>query len=243
MSGHSKWAQIKHKKAATDAKKGTLFSKIARLIIVAAKEKGGDPAMNPRLRMEIEKARQAGMPKDNIERAIERGTGGEKESALAEVLYEAYGPGGAALLIQGVTDSKNRTTNEIKHILSEHGGKLAAQGSVEWMFEKKGVVEIPFSGESEKKAELSLALIDAGAIDIKEHADGLTAYVGSAALDTFKAELEKRAIPFSETSIAYVPKATITPSREDTEALERLFTALDDHDDIQDIATNAEESI
>lgn len=239
MSGHSKWAQIKHKKAATDAKKGTIFSKIARLIIVAAKEKGGDPATNAKLRMAIEKAREAGLPKDNIERAIERGTGGKEGETLEEVLYEAYGPGGVALLIQGVTDSKNRTTNEIKHILSEHGGKLAAQGSVEWMFEKKGVVEIPFTGDPEKKSELSLTLIDAGAADIEEHADGLTAYVSPSSLDAFKGELERRTLPFAETSIEYIPKTTVTPAPGDAEALEKLLEALDGHDDIQNVAVNA----
>ncbi|MEK7123612.1 MAG: YebC/PmpR family DNA-binding transcriptional regulator, partial [Patescibacteria group bacterium] len=164
MSGHSKWSKIKHQKAVTDAKKGKIFSKIARLITLAAREKGGDLQTNAALRTVVEKARACNMPADNIDRAIKKGTGEGKEDALEEVRYEAIGPAGAMFLIEGITDNKNRTTSEIKHLLSERGGRLAEQGSVEWMFEKHGVIEAEIADGNFEDAELKA--IEAGAIDL-----------------------------------------------------------------------------
>lgn len=239
MSGHSRWAQIKHKKALSDAKKGTLFSKIVRLLMVAAKEKGGDPAMNPKLRMAVEKAKAIGMPKDNIARAIERGSSAAEAGALQEVLYEAYGPGGAALLIQGVTDNKNRTTNEIKHILSEYGGKLAGEGSVEWLFEKYAAVDIPEKKNVIPRDELTLALIDAGAADLRDYEEGLTAYLAPQSVESFQEVLAKKNITSEESYIDYLPKTPLALNAEDLVALEKLVARLDDNDDVQEIYTNA----
>ena len=238
MSGHSRWAQIKHKKALSDAKKGNLFSKMARLIMVAAKEKGHDPTMNPKLRMAIEKAKAVGMPKDNIERAIERGSSGIEAGTLKEVLYEAYGPGGAALLIEGLTDNKNRTTNEIKHTLSEHGGKLAGEGSVEWMFEKRGAVDVPEEKNNQAHDDLPLALIDAGATDIKNYEKGVTAYIEPQHIESFKEALIQKGIAFGDIYIDRLPKTQLPASAKERVALEKLIAVLDENEDVQEIYTN-----
>ncbi|MBI2639722.1 MAG: YebC/PmpR family DNA-binding transcriptional regulator [Candidatus Sungbacteria bacterium] len=238
MSGHSKWAQIKHKKALTDAKKGKIFSKMARLISIAAKEKGADPAMNPKLRMAVETARSAGMPKENVTRAIERAAGAGAKENLEEVRYEAYGPEGTALLIFGVTDSRNRTTNEIKHLLSENDGKLAAEGSVSWMFKKTGAVDFPKETIARPLDDFVLKLIEAGAEDVREFAEGYTAYVDPAALDTFKARLAEKKIPAGEPHIDYVPQNPISVPPEAKAKLEKLEEQLDEHDDIQEVFTN-----
>ncbi|MDO8560909.1 MAG: YebC/PmpR family DNA-binding transcriptional regulator [bacterium] len=240
MSGHSKWAQIKHKKAASDAKKGTLFSKMVRLIMVAAKDKGGGPTMNPKLRMAIEKARSIGMPKDNIERAIVRGSIAMEAGSLEEVFYEAYGPGGAALLIHGITDSSNRTTNEIKHALSEHGGKLAGKGSVEWLFEKLGAVDIPQNKNTIPRDDLMLILIDAGAKDVKDYEGGVTAYIAPQSAESYKETLDKKNIISENARIDYLPKTPLILNEKDEALLEKLITALNEDEDIQEIYTNAE---
>lgn len=206
--------------------------------MVAAKEKGGDPAMNPKLRMAIEKARAIGMPKENIERAIDRGRTASEAGSLEEVSYEAYGPGGAALLIQGVTDNKNRATNEIKHILSEYGGKLAGGGSVEWMFEKRGAVDIAEEKNAITRDDLALALIDAGAADIRDYEEGVTAYVEPLALESFKEALVKKNIAFDDVYLDYLPKTPLLLSAEDRAALGKLVAMLDENDAVQEIHTN-----
>lgn len=206
--------------------------------MVAAKEKGRDPAMNPKLRMAIEKAKVVGMPKENIARAIERGSSGVEAGTLEEVLYEAYGPGGAALLIQGVTDNKNRTTNEIKHILSEHGGKLAGAGSVEWMFEKRGALDVPETKNAIPRDDLGLALIDAGAADIRDYEEGVTAYVEPQQIEVFKDALAKKNIVFGDIYIDYIPKTPRLASADDRASLEKIIAALDENDDVQEIYTN-----
>lgn len=239
MSGHSRWQQIKHKKALTDAKKGKLFSKMARLISVAAKEKGPDPAMNPKLRMAMESARAIGMPKENITRAVAKGSGGDSKENLEEVGYEAYGPGGAALLIFGVTDNKNRTTNEIKHLLSEYGGKLAAEGSVIWMFKKMGAVDVAKEAKAEHTEDIMLKLIDAGADDVTEFEEGYTAYVNQNAIDGFKGALAAKNIEIKESYVDYVPQNKVLLATEDKARLEALEEALDEHDDVQEVYTNA----
>lgn len=238
MSGHSRWHQIRHRKSITDAKRGKLFSKMARLISVAAKEKGGDPTMNPKLRLAIESAGSVGMPKDNIERAVLRASGGGETAALEEVRYEGYGPGGAALLILGVTDNKNRTTNEIKHILSEYGGKFAAQGSVEWMFEKIGALDIAKGAGGLAPDELAMALIDAGVKDIKEFSEGTAAYVSVEELEAVKEKLKGRGIAVADAHVDYVPKNPVSLSDDDKKGLAALHEALDEHDDVQEIFTN-----
>ena len=238
MSGHSRWHQIRHRKALTDAKKGKLFSKMARLIAVAAKEKGADPAMNSKLRMAVESARAVGMPKENIERAISRGAGGIGGEAFEEVRYEAYGPGGAALLILGVTDNKNRTTSEVKHLLAEYAGKLAIEGSVAWLFKKMGAVDFPKESVGSAPEELTLTLIDAGADDVQEFPEGFTAYVNPDSLEEFKEELGRKGLAFSRVRVDYVPTNPILLSEDDKAKLASLLEALDEHDDVQEVYTN-----
>lgn len=239
MSGHSKWAQIKHKKAGADAKRGALFSKLGRIITVAAREGGGDPAMNPRLRQAIEQARDSGMPKDNIERAILRGAGGAEGADLRPVEYEAYGPGGSAFLITGLTDNSNRTTSEIKHILDKAGGRLAASGSVLWMFERRALVEFALPA---KPGEAELALIDAGAEDIITGVDRIEAVVPPEALEAFRERASSAGFAPVRSSIAAIPANPITPDAETRIKAEALATALEEHQDINEVWTNIAEA-
>ncbi len=237
MSGHSKWAQIKHKKAATDAKKGQTFSKMSRMITVAAKEKGADPAMNPRLRMTVDKARSVGMPKENIERAIKKATDKTNKELLEETRYEAYGPGGVAFLIDCVTDNTNRTTAEIKHILSQYGGKLANPGSVEWLFEKRSALSIKPSKASEADS-LELKLIDAGAQDTARGEKFVTAYTSPAQLTALKQALENESIVVEEYT-AFLPKNPIAIRDEEIKnKIIELLEILNDNEDIQEVYTN-----
>ncbi|GAH56951.1 unnamed protein product [marine sediment metagenome] len=189
MSGHSHAKTILHKKQITDAKRGKIFSKLAREISVAAREKGGDPEINSKLRLVIEKARQWNLPKDNIERAIKRGTGELAGEKLKSVLFEAYGPGGIAIIIEGITDNKNRTLGEIKQIFTQNNGKLAGSGSVKWMFERKGCLEVQTEKggyKDKKKEDLELLVIEAGAEDIYWHNDLLDVYTKPEELEKVK---------------------------------------------------------
>jgi len=242
MSGHSKWAQIKHKKALTDAKKGKAFSKISRMITVAVKEKQNrDSSTNSKLRTAIEKARALGMPGENVERAMAKGLGEGKEGeGLEEVLYEAFGPEGTALLISGITDSKNRTTAEIKHILSEHGGRMSEKGSVEWMFNH--VAAFDFDAEDFPSIEeAELFLIDAGAEDISKDDSTLTAYVSPHSAEVFKKNLSAKSIKTKEEYFDYLPKNKISlPDEETKQKVTVLIEALDDNDDVQEIYTNVD---
>lgn len=240
MAGHSKWKQIKHKKALTDAKKGTAFSKMARMITVVVKEKGTDLDTNTKLRTAVEKARALGMPMANIERAIGRGAGTTNEAALEEVLYEAYGPGGAAFLIEGITDSKNRTTSEIKHLLSEHDGRLAAQGSVEWLFAKTYTIEyVPEKGRDEEALEL--ALIDAGATDIQKDVASVAVFTDPAAADAVKQVLFAQKIAITGEGPERIAKNYVPIHDAETKQhIIALYEALDDHDDVQAVCTNVQ---
>jgi len=184
MAGHSHWAQIKHKKAAKDAKRGKIFSKLVREIIVAVRQGGPDPTMNPRLRMVLDKAKQHNLPKENIERAIKRATGEEGGAQFEEVIYEGYGPGGVAFVIKTVTDNKNRTVNEIRHIFSKHGGNLATSGSVLWQFEERGVIYIPKDATDEESL-LEIAL-EAGADDMETEGDQFVVYTSPKAFSQRK---------------------------------------------------------
>ena len=238
MSGHSKWATIKRAKESKDAQRGNIFTKLGNTITMAAKEGGADPEANFKLRLAIERAKSVNMPKDNIERAIERGSSGIEAGTLKEVLYEAYGPGGAALLIEGLTDNKNRTTNEIKHTLSEHGGKLAGEGSVEWMFEKRGAVDVPEEKNNQAHDDLPLALIDAGATDIKNYEKGVTAYIEPQHIESFKEALIQKGIAFGDIYIDRLPKTQLPASAKERVALEKLIAVLDENEDVQEIYTN-----
>jgi YebC/PmpR family DNA-binding regulatory protein len=239
MSGHSHAKTIKHDKEISDQKRGKLFSKLARMISVAAKEKGGKPETNSALRMAIEKAREINMPQENIERAIRRGTGELEEGGaqLEEVIFEAYGPTGIAIIIEGITDNKNRALGEIKQILSQNGGKMVGEGAVKWMFERKGVVTIiPLPNTN--REELELKVIEAGAEDVYWHENLLDVYTKVEDLEKVKNVLEKEGIKIESASLDWVPKEMIEISKEDKEDCEKLFEALDESDSVQEIYSN-----
>ena len=233
MSGHSHWSKIKHQKGATDAKRGKVFSKLSRLISIAAKEKGGDPESNSTLRLVIEQAKRENMPKDNIQRAIKRGTGELTGEKLEEVTFEAFGPGGIAVIIEGITDNKNRTLGEVKQILNKHRGKLAGEGSVKWLFEKKGVIIA--RGEKEKA---ELAAIEAGGEDMDWKEDILVVYTAPENLENVKKALQEKDIAIESASLDWVAKEEVSVGEKDKTAYENLFEALDENDAIQDIYSN-----
>jgi YebC/PmpR family DNA-binding regulatory protein len=237
MSGHSKWASIKHKKAATDAKRGQLFTKLARAITVAAREGGGDPDANFTLAAAIEKARGYSMPKDNIQRAIDRGTGaGGAGEEIERVVYEGYGPGGAALLVEVLTDNRNRTGSEVRHAFDKHGGSLGEPGSVAWQFEKKGVVLVDADRYGE---EDMLAAIDAGADDVAHDGDLLKVTTEPRNLAAVREALEAEGVEIQSAELTMEPKAVVEVSAEnEARALLRLMETLDDHDDVEAVHAN-----
>lgn len=238
MAGHSKWAQIKHKKAITDARKGKLFSKISAQISVAAK-KGGDPNMNPSLRDMVDTARAAGMPRENIERAIKRGTGELGGTQLEQIRYEAYGPGGTAFVIDVITDNKNRAISEIKAILNRFGGKLANPGSVMFQFEPKGLITIDKNQLTIDKDEIQLIAIDAGAENIDEGDDIVTIYTKPAELAKVIDTLKKQNIFIDSSELSLEPKTAVDITAQDTvKKVIQLAQALDDLDDVSNVSTN-----
>jgi len=239
MSGHSHWAGIKHDKGIADAKRGMAFSKLARMISIAAK-KGKDPSTNSVLRVAIEKAREINMPTDNIERAIKRGTGELEGTKLEEVVFEAYGPGNAAIIIEGITDNKNRTLNEIKKILGQSGGKLAATGSVQWLFERKGVITISIISNQEKftKENLELKAIESGAEDMSWNNDFLNIFTKTEKLEKVKKTLEDQNIKIESVSLDWTPKDVINVDEKNRSACQKLFETLDENEDVQEIYSN-----
>lgn len=237
MSGHNKWANIKHRKAAQDAKRSKIFTKIIREIIVAAREGGGNPDTNPRLRAVLEKAKEANMPKETIERSIKKGTGELEGEKYEEVIYEAYAPGGVALYILALTDNKNRTAQELRHLLSKNGGSLAESGSVAWIFERKGVIEIP-AEKVPNMDEFMLMAIDAGAEDIEE-GDPVLVYTAPENLSDLKEALAKNGFEGSA-KITYKPKNTVKVTGADAEKVLKLIDILEDNDDVQEVFGNFE---
>jgi len=237
MSGHSHWATIKRGKETEDKKRGKIFSKMSRVISIAAKE-GGDSETNSKLRMAIEQAKSFNMPKDNIERAVKKGTGELAGEKLGEVVFEAFGPGKTAIIIEGITDNKNRTLGEIKQALNQKGGKLANEGSVKWLFDRKGTIAIN-SEESEKnKEELELKAIDSGAEDIYEHDNGIDIYTKPENLEKVKKNLEKKDINIESASLSWIPKETTELNKKDKNNCLELFELLDENDAVQDIYSN-----
>ncbi|MFH0932909.1 MAG: YebC/PmpR family DNA-binding transcriptional regulator [Nitrospirota bacterium] len=238
MSGHSKWAQVKHKKAVVDAKKGKIFSKIVKEISVAARLGGGDTDGNPRLRVAIEKAKEVNMPQENIKRAIMKGTGELPGVAYEESIYEGYGPGGTAILLEVLTDNRNRTVPEIRHILTKHDGNLGEAGCVAWMFEKKGYILV----EKTKIDEDSLmsAALEAGAEDMKNDPgeDSYEIITAPDDMNTVKASLESAGIPLSLAEITMLPKSYVALAGRSAELMIRLIEALEDHEDVQNVYTN-----
>jgi YebC/PmpR family DNA-binding regulatory protein len=236
MAGHSKWAGIKHKKAIVDAKRGKLFTKLARAITVAAKEGGGDPDGNPALSLAIQKAKDASMPKDNIERAIAKGTGaGADVNALETILYEGYGPGGVALLIEAVTDNRNRTGSEVRHILSKGNGSLGEPGSVAYNFDKKGTIVV----DAERYGEDDLMVaIDAGAEDISLDDDVYEIVTEPSDLTAVRSALDEAGIELQNAEVTQRPKARVTLDEETAAKLLRLIDALEDNDDVDAVHAN-----
>ncbi len=238
MSGHSKWSQIKHKKGTADAKRGQLFSKLVKEIAIAAREAGTNPDANPRLRAACERARAEGLPKDNMERALVRAAGRGDGAELFEFLYEATAPGGVAVLIEGITDNKNRTVNEIKHLLDEHGSRLAEPGSLAWNFEKIGVIECAApDGAAPETAQL--AIIEAGARDLAPSDDGWMAETDFNAREHVRVALETAGFSIRATHQDYKPKSPITLVPDTAPRIEKLLDALLEHDDVQEVYTNS----
>ncbi len=240
MSGHSHWSQIRHHKGLTDAKKGKVFSKMARLITVAAKQKGGNPNDNPQLRMIMDKARSFNMPTENIERAIKKGSGELEGAKMEEFMIEAYGPGGIAILVEGITDNKNRTISELKYLIGQHNGKMAEVGSVSWMFEKKGAIILNLTTNNMSKENLELIAIDCEADDLKWQTDELLEILTSMEhLETVKKALEQKGLKIDLSSLDWVPKTKIEVSDQKTkEQIEKLFEALEENDDVSEIYSN-----
>ncbi len=237
MSGHSKWASIKHKKAATDAKRGQLFTKLARAIAIAAREGGGDPDSNFTLAAAIEKAKSYSMPKDNIQRAIDRGTGaGGGDEQIERVVYEGYGPGGAALLVDALTDNRNRTGAEVRNIFDKAGGNLGEPGSVAWQFEKKGMILVDADRFSEDDL---MPAIDAGAEDVAPDGDVVKVLTEPSALTAVRTALEDAGVEVESAELAMEPNAVVEIEAEpEARALVRLMDALDDHDDVEAVHAN-----
>lgn len=237
MSGHSHWAGIRYKKAAVDAKRGKMWSKLARMIIVAAKSGGGDPAANLPLRYAIDKAKAANMPKDTIAKAIKKGTGEIEAVHFEEVLYEGYGPGGVAIMVEALTDNRNRTVPEIKRLFEKHGGSLGTSGCVNWMFSKKGLITVSTAETSEDELlEIALA---AGADDMQNTGELFEITCDPDAYEQLKNTLEEKEIPTQVAEISMVPQNTIQISDETTaKKIISLMEAFEDHDDVQNTYAN-----
>jgi YebC/PmpR family DNA-binding regulatory protein len=237
MSGHSKWSTIKHKKGASDKKRGQLFTKLSRAIIVAAKEGGADPSANAALAAAIAKARSYSMPKDNIERAVQRGAGGgEGSDAYDAITYEGYGPDGVAIIVEALTDNRNRTAADVRAIFSKHNASLGTPGSVAWQFERKGVVLVAADGVDEE--ELMLQAADAGAEDIERDGEVWQVTTDAADLATVRDALEAAGLPITSAELTLVPKNTVALDEDGARKLLRLIDALEEQDDVQDVHAN-----
>lgn len=239
MSGHSKWANIKHHKGAADAKRGALFTKLAKVITVAAREGGGgDPSFNFQLRAAIDAARAANVPKDNIERAIKRGTGEIEDGRIEEVLYEGFGPSGVAVMVQALTDNRNRTAASIKHLFTKHGGSLGGSGSVQWMFEQKGVVR--FAESAMPPEDVQLALIDAGADDIALEDGEVVITTAPDALARTRVAADAAGLAVSSSQLEWMAKEQGEVAVEAKAGIEAFLETLDDDEDVNAIYTNVD---
>ena len=236
MAGHSKWANIRHRKAAQDAKRGKIYTKLAREITVAAREGGGDPETNPRLRAAIERARKFNMPKENIERAIKRGTGEIAGESYEEVTYEGYGPGGVAIIVKCLTDNRNRTASEVRHAFSKHGGNLGTSGCVSWMFERKGVITIPADKYDED--EVMMAAIESGADDVVKEEGKFIIYTEPSSLEEVRKGIADSGIEIEEAKLDLIPNTTTKVEGETAEKVLKLLMALEDLDDVQEVYSN-----
>jgi YebC/PmpR family DNA-binding regulatory protein len=238
MSGHSKWATIKHKKAALDAKRGKAFTRLIKEIMIAARGGGGDPDANPRLRTAILAAKQESMPADNIKRAIMRGTGELEGGMIEEIMFEGYGPGGAAVLVNVATDNRNRTVSEIRHAFSKNNGNLGEQGSVAWLFERKSQTLV--EGENATEDQLMDLLLDAGVDDIRDDGGTWQILASPELHEAVVQALAKAGIPTISAEIAMVPKNTVKLEGKNAQAMMRLYDVLEEHDDVQSVYGNYE---
>jgi YebC/PmpR family DNA-binding regulatory protein len=238
MAGHSKWANIKHKKARMDAQRGKIFTKIAREIIVAARQGGGDPEGNPRLKAVVQKAKENNMPNDNIMRAIQRGTGEIEGAEYVESVYEGYGPGGIAVLMNITTDNRNRTAGEIRHLFAKNGGNLGEAGCVNWMFERKGLIEIELSDQVDEE-ELMMIALEAGADDVEVIGESAQIVTTPECLEAVKAELVNSGCQIIGGEVSMVPNNTVQITDVDlAKKIIKLMDALEEHDDVQDVFAN-----
>jgi YebC/PmpR family DNA-binding regulatory protein len=236
MSGHSKWATIKRKKGAADAKRGQLFSKLSRAIIVAAKEGGPDPDANSALANAIQKARDNSMPKDNIERAIQRGAGSGEGDAYEHISYEGYGPGGVAVICSILTDNRNRTASDLRHIFTKNGGSLATPGSVAWQFDRRGIIVVDGDGVDEDA--LMEAALEAGAEDISDDGGQWQVTTDPSDFMAVRRALEEAGIAYASAELTMVPKTTVEPSEKEARQVLRLVDQLEENDDVQDVYAN-----
>jgi len=236
MSGHSKWHSIKHKKGAADARRGKVFTRIIKEMTVAARLGGGDPDANPRLRTVVDQAKAVNMPAENIRRAIRRGTGEEPGVSYEEVVYEGYGPGGAALLIDVLTDNKNRTVGELRHVLSKHGGNLGEANSVAWMFDKKGYMVVEKAQADEES--LMAAVLDAGADDMRDDGDNWEVLSAPDAFHGVRDAVKQLGIEPASAEVSMIPQNYVKLEGKTAQQMVRLMDALDDHDDVQKVASN-----
>ena len=238
MSGHSKWATTKRKKASIDAKRGQVFTKLAKVITIAARDGGGDPSANPSLRMAIDNARSSSMPKENIERAITRGTGGGSGANIESITYEAYGPGGIALLIECLTDNKNRALSEVKMIINKHGGNFASAGSVSYLFQKKGEIIFEISKQKKSAEEIEESIIVSGADDYEIEEDVAIVYTNMHDLHQVKLKLEEAGIVIDSAELTNIATTFIDLPDDKRQKIEALIEALDDLEDVNRVFTN-----
>jgi YebC/PmpR family DNA-binding regulatory protein len=236
MSGHSKWASIKHKKGKLDAQRGKIFTKLIREITVAARAGGGDPDKNPRLRTAIAAGKAANMPADNIKKAIQKGTGELPGVTYEEATYEAYGPGGVALLIQVLTDNKNRSVAEIRHILSKQNGNMGEAGCVNWMFAKQGFIQVEAEGVDEDT--MMMVALDAGATDVKNEGASFDIYAEPGDLEAVRGAVEESGVTIASAELAMIPQNTVKLDEKQAGQMLRLMEALEDHDDVQKVYAN-----
>jgi len=241
MAGHSKWANVKHRKSRMDAVKGKVFTKLAREIIVASREGGGDINSNFRLRLVVQKARENNMPNDNIQRAIQKGTGGSDGENYEQVIYEGYAPGGVALLLEVLTENRNRTVADIRHLLSKHGGSLGESGCVSWMFKRKGLILIRKDDLALQEEELILVALEAGAEDMKTETNSFIIVTRPDDFEAVKLYLQEQKVTIAESEITMLPQSSVFVDNPETAArILKLMEALEDHDDIQDVHANFE---
>lgn len=236
MSGHNKWSTIKHKKGAADAKRGKMFSKLIKEITIAARMGGGDPEGNPRLRTAVNTARNANMPKDNIERAIKRGTGEIEGVTYEEIVYEGYGPGGVAVLVEALTDNKNRTVAEIRHIFDKYSGNLGESGCVAWMFDKKGIIEV--AAENLTEDEVMELALETGAQDVKREGDTFEITTEPSDFETVRKAVEDKGWKIELAEITMIPQNTVKLTGKKAEQMLKMMDILDDHDDLQQVFAN-----